>query len=66
MRTKQEGRGDKKRKNDRPAHPPRQQNRSRPQFLVSGESKFFATNSIRRSATNAMDNAFLLSHQTET
>lgn len=66
MHTKQEGRGDTKRKNDRPARPPRQQNRSRPQFLVSGESKFFATNSIRRSSTNAMDNAFLLSRQTET
>lgn len=36
-----------------------------PRFLVSGESKFFATSTIRKVNGNAMDNAFLLSRQME-
>ena len=44
----------------------RQSQRSRPPpTLVSGESRFFATNSNRRPTANAMDNAFLMSRQME-
>ncbi|KAK8793680.1 DNA binding protein [Blastocystis sp. subtype 4] len=54
------------RRNDEGQRPNRQSQRSRPPpTLVSGESRFFATNSNRRPTANAMDNAFLMSRQME-
>ena len=57
-----ESKTDRGKRSDKKPNKPRQ-SRNQPRFLVSGESMFFATNSIHRQATNAMDNAFLLSRQ---
>lgn len=63
---KKEERKPNERRNDKNKQQNRPQQRQRPpQFLVSGESKFFATNSTRKVTSNAMDNAFLLSRQME-
>ena len=54
------------RRNDENQRLNRQTQRSRPPpTLVSGESRFFATNSSRRPTAKAKDNAFLLSRQME-
>ena len=65
VKVKREDKG-RPRRNDEGQRPNRQSQRSRPPpTLVSGESRFFATNSNRRPTANAMDNAFLMSRQME-
>ena len=55
--------GRRNERNKPQARPP--QHQRPPRFLVSGESKFFATSTLRKVNGNAMDNAFLLSRQME-
>lgn len=65
-RPREEGDRTTERRNERNKPQTRPPQRQRPpRFLVSGESKFFATSTIRKVNGNAMDNAFLLSRQME-
>ena len=63
---REEGNRVTERRNERNKPQTRPPQRQRPpRFLVSGESKFFATSTIRKVNGNVMDNAFLLSRQME-
>ena len=66
LNPREEGNRVTERRNERNKPQTRPPQRQRPpRFLVSGESKFFATSTIRKVNGNVMDNAFLLSRQME-